>query len=150
MTIGYEGIDLDRFFDLLRAAEVDTIVDVRQNPISRKKGFSKNALATAACERGFRYVHLREFGCPKAIRDDYRQDRDWARYTERYLAHLATLDTQLTLLSRQVLAGRCCLLCFEADPTTCHRSFVAARVAEIVATPLAVVHIGTTDQAMTA
>jgi len=148
MTIGYEGLDLDRFFALLRDGRVDTIVDVRQNPLSRKKGFSRNALTTAACENGFRYVHLREFGCPKDIRDDYRSDGDWSRYTERYLAYLDTLDAPLALLTRRALSTRCCLLCFEADPDTCHRSFVAARVAEIADVPLAVVHLGATDRAM--
>ncbi len=150
MTIGYEGMNLDRFFCLLRAGRVDTIIDVRQNPLSRKKGFSKTALATAACANGFRYVHLREFGCPKAIRDDYRRDHDWARYTERYLAYLDTLDTPLALLIRQVLENRCCLLCFEADPVTCHRSFVATRVADDAYAPLTVVHLGITDQMLAA
>lgn len=148
MTIGYEGLDLDRFFRMLRWAQVDIIIDVRQNPLSRKKGFSKTALATAACENGFQYIHLREFGCPKDVRDDYRADGDWSRYTERYLAHLETLDSPLTLLTRQVLSKRCCLLCFEADPATCHRSFVAERVTEIADDPLAVVHLRATNQAI--
>lgn len=150
MTIGYEGLDLARFFALLREGRVDTIVDVRQNPISRKKGFAKSALATAACANGFRYVHLREFGCPKNIRDDYRQDGDWVRYTERYLAHLDTLDSPLLLLTRDALAVRCCLLCFEADPATCHRSFVAARVAETADAPLTIVHLSIKGQVLTA
>ncbi len=150
MTIGYEGIDLDRFFCLLQAGGVDTIMDVRQNPFSRKKGFSKNALATAACERGFGYVHRPEFGCPRTIRDDYRRDGDWAHYTARFLSHLDTLDAPILLLARQALTSRCCLLCFEADPALCHRSFVAARVSETADAPLNVIHLGVTDRVPTA
>ena len=44
MTIGYEGLSLEEFFGLLREGRVERIVDVRQMPLSRKKGFSKNVL----------------------------------------------------------------------------------------------------------
>lgn len=40
-TIGYEGIDLEQFIDIIKKNHIDTIIDVRKNPVSRKKGFSK-------------------------------------------------------------------------------------------------------------
>lgn len=43
-TFGYEGLDIDAFVDRALAAGVRTIVDVRELPLSRKKGFSKNPL----------------------------------------------------------------------------------------------------------
>lgn len=140
MTIGYEGLNLDHLFSLLDAGGVDTIVDVRQSPISRKKGFSKRALATSACAKGFRYVHLAEFGCPKPIRDDYKRDGDWERYTARFLEYIDTQEAAVFTFARRALTERCCLVCFEADPNFCHRSLVAERVAG--AAPLAVVHLG--------
>ena len=40
-TFGYEGFDIDRFIARLKDVGIKTIVDVRQLPLSRKRGFSK-------------------------------------------------------------------------------------------------------------
>jgi uncharacterized protein (DUF488 family) len=141
MTIGYEGLSLEQFFAELKAAGVEILVDVRQMPLSRKKGFSKNALREAACTNGIDYVHLVEFGCPKNIRNDYKASGDWNQYTKSFLSHLAGLDTAVIKLSQMALARRCCLVCYEADPNTCHRLFVANRVAELSVKPFIVQHL---------
>ena len=39
VTIGYEGLPIDAFIARLQAAQVKTVVDVRELPILRKKGF---------------------------------------------------------------------------------------------------------------
>ena len=41
VSIGYEQRDVSELIGLLKANGVVTLVDVRLNPISRKKGFSK-------------------------------------------------------------------------------------------------------------
>ena len=43
-TIGYEKSTIDEFVDRLADAEIEVLVDVRELPLSRKKGFSKNGL----------------------------------------------------------------------------------------------------------
>ncbi|WP_246386331.1 DUF488 family protein [Armatimonas rosea] len=142
MTIGYEGLSLEEFFGLLREGRVERIVDVRQMPLSRKKGFSKNSLREAACARGFEYIHLSAFGCPKSIRDTYKADGDWARYTRSFLAYLVTQQEPLQHLAQIASSKRCCLLCFEADPDTCHRLFVAEHAARSSGGRLRVHHLG--------
>ena len=47
-TIGYEGADPDRFVTALKGAGVAAIADVRAVALSRKRGFSKNALRKSA------------------------------------------------------------------------------------------------------
>lgn len=42
-TIGYEGFEQSDFLNVLRDADVETLVDVRELPLSRKKGFEKDA-----------------------------------------------------------------------------------------------------------
>jgi hypothetical protein len=37
---------------------------------------------------GMEYRHVRELGCPKPIRDRYRADGDWRRYTTAFMAYL--------------------------------------------------------------
>ncbi len=45
-TIGYEGIDRHQFLAWLNNYNINVVADVRNLPLSRKKGFSKTALST--------------------------------------------------------------------------------------------------------
>lgn len=83
-TIGYEGLDIDAFMSLLAENDIETVVDVREMPLSRKPGFSKKALEAALNLSGREYVHMVALGCPKPIRDRYREDGNWKRYTEGF------------------------------------------------------------------
>ena len=47
LTIGYEGAVIDDFIATLELVEVEVLIDIRDIPVSRKRGFSKNALADA-------------------------------------------------------------------------------------------------------
>jgi len=40
-TLGYEGLTIEAFITRLQAAQVKTVVDVRELPLSRKEGGSK-------------------------------------------------------------------------------------------------------------
>lgn len=124
-TIGYEGLDIDAFMALLEQHGIDTIVDIRELPLSRKRGFSKSALAEALYVDGHRYLHLRELGCPRPVRDRYRVDGDWKRYTRGFLKHLQGQQRTLKQLSELAASSHCALLCYEADFNLCHRSLVA-------------------------
>jgi len=127
-TIGYEGLDIENFLALLRLGNVETVVDIRELPLSRKRGFSKNGLREILSANGFHYRHISELGCPKPIRDQYRQDGDWQRYTKDFKRYLAGKGEIIAELSEMAEASRCALLCFEANYRMCHRSFVAAAV----------------------
>ena len=128
-TTGYEGRSLEGFLTDLRAHGVRLLADVREAPISRKPGFSKSALAEALQHAGIEYRHIRALGCPKPIRDTYKEDGDWARYTRAFMKHL---DTQQSMIDE---LAKCCenqptaLLCYEADFNRCHRTYVARAVA---------------------
>lgn len=127
-TIGYEGLDMDEFISLLAGNDIETIVDVREMPLSRKPGFSKKALEATLNVSGREYVHMVALGCPKPIRDRYREDGSWARYTEGFLKHLATQGEAIAKLSALATTSNCALLCYEADYNFCHRSMVANAV----------------------
>ncbi|AXV70338.1 hypothetical protein CJO74_14205 [Ralstonia solanacearum] len=129
-TIGYEGLDIDTFVSLLAEHAIDTVVDVRELPLSRKPGFSKKALASVLNLSGLEYVHMVDLGCPKPVRDRYREDRNWKRYTQGFLKYLNTQDVAIAALSDLVSTSNCALLCYEADFNFCHRSMVANAVRE--------------------
>lgn len=128
-TLGYEGASVEDFVATLKAAGVDTLVDVREFPISRKKGFSKNALREAVGAAGIQYVHLVDLGCPKPVRDQYKLDKDWAAYTVGFMNHLESQQDSITELSQLAAHANLCLVCFERDYNFCHRSMVAKAIA---------------------
>jgi uncharacterized protein (DUF488 family) len=124
-TVGYEGTDLATFIACLRESNVATLVDVRELPMSRKRGFGKSALASELREAGIDYVHMRSLGCPREVRLRYRADRSWARYTRDFLAYLATQREAVEDLASLAEGRTCCVMCFEADFAACHRTYVA-------------------------
>jgi uncharacterized protein (DUF488 family) len=149
-TVGYEGLELEVFLRQLRRAGVRLVVDVRDMPLSRKRGFSKTALSAALSAAGMGYLHVRSLGCPKAIRDQYRVDRDWKAYTAAFLKHLRKQSQAVRELADLCEEQSASLLCYEADAGLCHRTYVARAVAAV--TSASVMHIGsagiTPDRAM--
>ncbi len=124
-TLGYEGLDIAGFIARLQQVGIRTIVDVRQLPLSRKRGFSKKSFSEALAQAGIAYVHMPTLGCPKAIRDSYKQDQDWRLYSDAFLAYLQTQGAGVRELAKISRATTACLVCFEADFNFCHRTYVA-------------------------
>jgi uncharacterized protein (DUF488 family) len=58
-TIGYEQASIDDFVATLRTAGVELVIDVREQPLSRKKGFSKKALNALLEANDIGYIHLK-------------------------------------------------------------------------------------------
>lgn len=129
-TIGYEGINIDDFMSLLFEHGIETVVDIRELPLSRKPGFSKTGLTAALNLSGFEYIHMAALGCPKPVRDIYRADGNWKRYTTGFLKYLKTQNDAIAELAKQVRLSTCVLLCYEADFNFCHRSMVADALKE--------------------
>ena len=139
-TIGYEGADLVSFLAKLASAGIKQIIDIRQLPLSRKRGFSKLALSAALAENGIQYLHLRDLGDPKPGREAARRG-DHSGFLRIYKRHLAGTNAQNALAeaSNQATAMRSCLLCFERYHEGCHRSIVAD--AMTAATGIKVTHL---------
>ena len=130
-TIGYEGTDLERFVSTLKAVGIQLLADVRAVPISRKKGFSKKSLAARLEEEGIEYLHFQSLGDPKSGREAARAGQ-YDLFRAIYDAHLDSEDAQSSLRKLTAVAGETltCLLCFERDPATCHRSVVAEEMSQ--------------------
>jgi uncharacterized protein (DUF488 family) len=124
-TFGYEGLAIDGFIARLKKAGVAVVVDVRELPLSRKKGFSKTVFAAALNDAGIVYTHVPAFGCPKPIRNQYKIDGNWKRYKKAFNSYLATQASAVAGLAKFSKTTKACLVCFEADFNFCHRSLVA-------------------------
>ena len=143
-TIGYEGISQETLFQTLVYHDIQTLLDIRQLPQSRKPGLSKTALGVAAAGFGMQYQHLRALGTPRDLRYQRKIDHDEAAFRSGYLAYLATQDAAMDALVEQVQNSRCCLLCYEANVEECHRLLVANRAVEMTGGALTVVHLSAT------
>lgn len=138
--IGYEGADLGDFIDGLRKWGVSQLVDVRLNPLSRKKGFSKRALALALAEADISYVHTPELGNPKDNRDGFA-DTDptssvGALARDRYKATIATEagDAALRQIASDAHTQLVAVMCFERSELNCHRREVLSAVRGLLET----------------
>jgi uncharacterized protein (DUF488 family) len=122
-TIGYAGKALAEFLAQLVAAGVTRVVDVRALPLSRKKGFSKSALAEALAGAGIEYVHVRAAGNPfREIKDDTE------RCLALYAGHLDAHPEVMAEVEQAVAGCSAALLCYEAAAAECHRSVLARRM----------------------
>jgi uncharacterized protein (DUF488 family) len=129
LTIGYQGVSLDNFLNTLKSASVQLLLDIRELPISRRKGFSKSALCAALEATGIGYVHERALGSPRAIRHQLREDGDLTRFFSDFREYLTTQRALLDSLAHTT-TGAMALMCYERDHAECHRSVVAAALAK--------------------
>lgn len=128
-TIGYEDDTQPGMIAKLKAAGVETVVDVRAVAASRRAGFSKTLLAASLAEAGIDYVHLRQLGTPKPGREAARKG-DIARMHVIFEEHMAEPGAQLELAkaTEMAKARKIALLCYEADHKGCHRAILADRI----------------------
>ncbi len=140
-TIGYEGALLGDFIATLKASSVRLLIDVRELPVSRRKGFAKGALSTALEAADIRYLHLRGLGDPKPGREAARAG-DHAGFLKVFRTHMLTSAAQfdLSVAASHVAGGGACLMCFERDHAACHRTLVAEAIR--VTFPIQIRHIG--------
>ena len=140
-TIGYEGRDIREFVDRLKTYKVTRLLDVRQVPFSRKKGFSKSALQEILEAENIEYVHLQSLGTPTALRNELKENKDYDHFFDaygKYLSkHLGAVKEAYEFLSE----GTNCIMCFERHPHECHRQVVAKKIKEYDGNGLLINHI---------
>ncbi|MES1156270.1 MAG: DUF488 domain-containing protein [Alphaproteobacteria bacterium] len=128
-TIGYEHVGVGDFIAALKAEKIETLLDIRELPNSRRAGFSKNILAASLEKVGIGYRHMKALGTPKAGRDAAKKG-DTATMHAIFEAKLVSPESQLALREAADIAkaGRVCLMCLEHDWHVCHRAIVAKRL----------------------
>lgn len=139
-TIGYENHRTpDSLIAALVEAGVRRLVDVRELPLSRRRGFSKTLLSAALEDANIDYEHVRALGNPKPFRDLYKSGHV-AEGERRYREHLQTGSYPALVELAETLDEATCLLCFEAAHEACHRSVIIEALEERLGT-IEVVHL---------
>jgi uncharacterized protein (DUF488 family) len=129
-TIGYEGATVAEFISALQNAGVERVIDVRALPNSRRPGFSKTPLRNALSEAGIDYVHLRALGTPAEGRSAARagriEDLERIYAGQLELPEAMAEGAQMMELAKEKPSA---LLCYEREPSGCHRSLLLRAVA---------------------
>ena len=136
-TAGYEGLLVDGFLNGLIANGILRLIDVRNNPVSRRYGFHKTTLRRLCHNVGIEYVHFPELGIKSSDRQDIDHPGARAALFDDYSA--STLVEQGEAIDRVaalVNDSPSVLVCIEACPSQCHRSRLAMPVAEIAGLPI--------------
>ena len=125
-TIGFTKKSLREFIEMLRAAGVERVADVRLRNTSQLAGWSKQPDFAYLLDAGFgiAYEHHPELAPTADLLDDYKRDRDWSRYEARFNQLLAERNPETearVLLEKPGI----CLLCTEPTAEKCHRRLVA-------------------------
>ena len=130
-TLGYQGHNLPSILRVLKQNDIDLLIDVRQNPVSRKAGFSASRLQTELGRRGIEYAHYPCLGTPTHIRLQYRKNGNAFMALKAYATYLSTKKVCLQSLIDFASSKRFCLLCLETDHNLCHRGVIAKKLVEM-------------------
>ena len=131
LTIGYEGASIDDFLFTLVEEKVEILVDVRNNPWSMKYGFMKNTISSLCEKLGIVYTGMPDLGVPAPIRNQLKASGDYPRFFRQYGQMLPGMAKDIKRLSNLSKRKRIAVMCFEQDPSLCHRSALGEELARL-------------------
>jgi uncharacterized protein (DUF488 family) len=128
-TAGYEGQQIDAFLNMLMLNGIQRLVDVRNNPVSRRYGFHKTTLGRLCHSLDIEYVHRPELGIPAVFRQSLKTQADYEALFTKYEAEvLADQVAAVDAVSQFVKGKPSVLVCMESEPHRCHRTRLANAV----------------------
>lgn len=132
-TIGYEGISLEEYLNRLIKNDVKILVDVRNNPLSMKFGFSKTQLKNFCSNLGIEYLHIPEVGIQSEQRQELNSQSDYDNLFDIYkkINLKKTISHQDQILNLLIQKKRIALTCFEANICQCHRKHLAEAITKL-------------------
>jgi len=109
-NVGYQKKTQEQFIEILKKAGITLLIDLRERPFSRIKGFNQKRLALALNEQGIEYKWLgKELGGFTCTKDQWLEGC-------KELVKLAEKDTVA-------------MMCMEANVLECHRNDLAGLLA---------------------
>ncbi|WP_068469293.1 DUF488 family protein [Candidatus Protochlamydia phocaeensis] len=127
-TIGHSNRSLDAFLDLLKAYEIEMLIDVRRYPYSKHNPqFNQDCLASSLPLAHVLYTHLIQLGGRRSAHKN-SLNREWRHPAFRGYADYMQTDgfkEGLEQLEKLGIAYKSAIMCSEALPWRCHRSLIA-------------------------
>ena len=132
-TIGYEGISLEAYLNKLIKHDIKVLVDVRNNPLSQKFGFSKSQLIRYCEGLNIGYIHFADVGIQSEYRQELKEQSDYDSLFDCYKKKTLpkTISTQEKILALLKDNKRIALTCFEANICQCHRRHLAEAITQL-------------------
>ncbi|MBI4153911.1 DUF488 domain-containing protein [Candidatus Woesearchaeota archaeon] len=128
-TIGYQGLDINKFISLLKKHKIKNLIDVRENGFSRKPFFSRQILKRVLEDKGIGFIAVPEVGAPKEFRDKYYKKKQFEKFFRLYEQHIEK-GGRFGKLQAHINGERVCIMCFEEEPDMCHRHILANKLEE--------------------
>ena len=132
-TLGYEGISLETYLNKLIKHDIKALVDVRNNPLSQKFGFSKSQLVRYCEGLNIEYIHFADVGIQSEYRQELKDQTDYDNLFNSYKKKTLpqTISTQEKILALLKEKKRIALTCFEANICQCHRKHLAEAITQL-------------------
>jgi uncharacterized protein (DUF488 family) len=125
-TIGFTKKGANRFFELLRDANITKLVDTRINNRSQLSGFAKRDDLIFFLDEilDAEYVHDTDLAPTKDLLDKWRNDEiSWDSYEDRFRELMIEREIE-TKLDKSMFTDPTVLLCSEHKPDYCHRRLI--------------------------
>ena len=121
-TVGYEGRRIEDLISALRAADIRLLLDIRHSPVSMyRPELSKQNFRALLAREGFEYLHIPQWGVPRAVRsraiEAGSREPIWEWYDQNVVEPFFAKNLHRFLNMEHPLA----MMCMEADPVECHR-----------------------------
>jgi len=127
-TMGFTQKNAETFFEKIKKADIDILVDVRLNNKSQLAGFTKGQdlvyLLKEICD--CKYSHEVSFAPTKEILDGYKKgSMSWEKYEIEYTSLLKRRKVEETFSKKFMGVENVLFLCSEPTPEQCHRRLLA-------------------------
>jgi uncharacterized protein (DUF488 family) len=127
-TIGHSTHPIEEFTGILKAYDIETLVDIRTIPRSRHNPqFSQEYLVPALESGGIAYRYMKNLGGLRHTKKD-SPNQGWHNLSFRgYADYMQTAEFQHAVKELIALGktSRTAIMCAEAVPWRCHRSLVS-------------------------
>lgn len=127
-TIGHSTHSIQDFIKILKSFEIETLVDVRRYPGSKKfPHFNKDQLITVLPGNGINYTHLEDLGGRRKANKD-SHNTTWRLLSFRgYADYMETTEFKKSVEELEHIAenSRVAYMCSEAVWWSCHRSMIS-------------------------
>lgn len=126
-TLGYTGRKTDEIIAVLKKFGVQTLIDIRYNPVSMyRPELSKSNLADLLRRHGIAYSHVPQLGVPRDIRakaiETGSRDIIWEWYDDHVVEPFFGRNLHFFI---NAFEHPVALMCTEIDPKECHRHRVS-------------------------
>ena len=123
-SIGYSGKTLKDFMGILTEYNITRVIDIRMNSFSWKIDFRNKIFETNMEKINIKYVHIKNLGAPKEIREEIKSrnnpDKFFAEYRKWVIKNRISFEYLLDISQYE----RSIILCVEEDYKLCHRKVI--------------------------